>query len=310
MLQFILKASFSRVKLLSLLAAGLSLLLLIFDSEKIAILYFVFHVFTLGIAHGSLDRWMFNLINPSKSISSSVFYLSYIAVMTIIALFWWLSPFWALLFFVTYSAWHFGEVEWIHIFNSKSSFQRIYAFIWGAFLFATMFYFNLEETYALVSKLIKIDIEPINFTEFTGFILLSSWFLYSNLPSIFKWISLKNTLTQLLNIFSLGLIFYRFDLTISFAVFFFYFHSLPSLVFELRSIGNSDIKPSSYTGLIKEMMVLSIAPILLGVLITIFGSKSMIELLIPILVVIGSAISFPHTFIYSMATKRKQIQKS
>jgi len=101
----------------------------------------------------------------------------------------------------------------------------------------------------------------------------------------------------------LTVLFFALDLATSFAVFFFYFHSIPSLTFELKAIDNSNVKPVSYYDVFKEMLVLSIAPIMAIIAITLFFDQSMFNTLLPALVVMGSAISFPHTIIYSKAAQ-------
>jgi len=303
MLQYILKASFKNVKLYSLLAAFASLGVLQLVGESGKPFYFIIHVFTLGIAHGSLDRWLFNLSNPSKSIKKTTFYGSYIIVMTIVAGVWWVSPAVALGIFILYSAWHFGEVEWTHIMFEKKFVQQVYSAAWGLLLFASMFLFNAGETLEVITRITPISMEIPKTTMSLNIAVTVVWLFYSSLPILLGWTLKENFSVQIFNVLVLTVLFFALDLATSFAVFFFYFHSIPSLTFELKAIDNSNVKPVSYYDVFKEMLVLSIAPIMAIIAITLFFDQSMFNTLLPALVVMGSAISFPHTIIYSKAAQ-------
>jgi Brp/Blh family beta-carotene 15,15'-monooxygenase len=303
MLQYILSASFRKVKRYSLLAAFTSLGILQLVGESGKLLYFIIHVFTLGIAHGALDRWLFNLSNPTQSIKKTTFYGSYIVVMAIVAGIWWISPTVALGIFILYSAWHFGEVEWTHIMLKKKFVQQIYSGAWGLLLFASMFLFNAGETLEVITRITPISMEIPKTTMSLNIAVTVVWLLYSSLPILLGWTLKENFLVQIFNVLVLTLLFFALDLATSFAVFFFYFHSIPSLTFELKAIDKGNIKPVSYNDVFKEMLVLSVAPILAIIAITLFFDQSMFNTLLPVLVVMGSAISFPHTIIYSKATQ-------
>ena len=304
MLQYILKASFKNVKLYSLLAVFVSLGVLQLVGESGKLFYFIIHVFTLGIAHGALDRWLFNLSNPSKSIKKITFYGSYIIVMTIVTGLWWISPAVALGIFILYSSWHFGEVEWTHIIPEKKFVQQVYSAAWGLLLFTSMFLFNAGETIEVITRITPITLETPRTTMSLNIALTVVWLFYSSLPILLGWSPKENFPVQIFNVLVLTVLFFALDLATSFAVFFFYFHSIPSLAFELKAIDKSNIKPDSYKDVFKEMLVLSVAPILAIIAITLFFDQSMFNTLLPVLVVMGSAISFPHTIIYSKAAQK------
>lgn len=304
MLQFILRASFRKVKLISLAAACLSLVILYWIGEKGEALFFILHVFTLGIAHGALDRWLFNIVNPSNPIKKLTFYSSYLLIVGLVILVWWFSQSTALILFLIYSAWHFGEVEWNHLFKKVNQIQNGYAFIWGLFLFSSMFYLNSSETVQVVNIFSDLAISSVDFSLQTTSIIIIAWLSYSLIPFILKWTDVKNVIIQMANVLALSLIFYFFNLAISFAVFFFYFHSLPSLSFELKSIDKSDFRPTNYKSILMEMVILSLIPLLGGIGFILLDEKSLIESVLPVLIILGSAISFPHTFIYAWAVRR------
>mgnify|MGYP001053788581 CR=1 FL=1 len=304
MLRYILEASFRKIKLHALVLAIVSLIVLLSIGSSAILPYFFIHVFSLGIAHGALDRWMFNIANPDAQIKKSAFYGSYLIVNACIAILWLVSESLALIFFIIYSAWHFGEVEWAHIFSKRSWLIKVYTTVWGLFLFGSMFLLNAEETIMVVNRTSALDVSIPEITSGYYYSITVSWIFISSLPVLLKWTDKKNFLIQIVNVACLSLIFHVFDLAVSFAVFFFYFHSLPSLAFELKAIDNKVVQPINYKELIQEVLILSAAPVVGAVIFIFLFEKNFIEIGLPLLVVIGSAISFPHTVIYTRVVNK------
>ena len=76
-------------------------------------------MFVIGIPHGALDHLTESLIKSQKI--TLKFIIIYIAMMVPIFLLWYWNPTLALIFFVFYSAWHFGQTE-LNLGNKKSNF--------------------------------------------------------------------------------------------------------------------------------------------------------------------------------------------
>jgi len=63
-------------------------------------------LFTVGIPHGALDAYL-----EKRSDRLSVFVLKYLGIMALALLVWWVAPVIALVAFIAYSAWHFGQTD-------------------------------------------------------------------------------------------------------------------------------------------------------------------------------------------------------
>ncbi|MDP5120205.1 MAG: Brp/Blh family beta-carotene 15,15'-dioxygenase, partial [Spirosomaceae bacterium] len=103
-------------------------------------------VFTIGIAHGSVD----NLLYLKKSKMKPVrFYLIYLILVGIYAATWFIFPLFALTLFLLISAYHFGQSQLTDCFKeSKFSHKLLYA-LWGIALISALINLKQEEVIAM-----------------------------------------------------------------------------------------------------------------------------------------------------------------
>lgn len=102
----------------------------------------------IGIPHGALDHLIGVFPNGSKKITFK-FILAYLSLMLIILLIWIYAPLIALLFFILYSAWHFGQAE-TQNWNISSNFI---SFVWGIILLSSLFLIHFDEFREILSIL-------------------------------------------------------------------------------------------------------------------------------------------------------------
>lgn len=93
-----------------------------------------------GIPHGALDHWI-ELREQYSHFKIITFISKYVIGMCLIGLLWYVSPIVGFLFFLAYSAWHFGETDLID-WGNFSVFRSI---VWGASLLGTMLFGHLDE---------------------------------------------------------------------------------------------------------------------------------------------------------------------
>ncbi len=303
MRQIILQTSTLRVKVLILFSGVLSSTLgyAFADSHLFSLFFFIVHVFTLGVSHGALDRWLYNIANPDRTINTHTFLIAYITVMSLVAILWFLIPSVALILFLIYSAWHFGEAEWKDILTNSHLNSALFT-LWGLFLFAVLFFWNIQEVNYVIGLLDLNQTFILPSSELISWIVSAGWLLLSGFILVKgKVKSLATGVVQLSNVVVLILVFAATNLAISFALFFFYFHSILSFYHELKLVLKAN--PTTLLGFWIEVVVFSLLPCL-GILIAaLWGPKLISQELIFTLVVIGSAISFPHTILFSKALK-------
>ena len=117
----------------------IALLLSFLQVEFVAWGFLALGFLSVGLAHGALDHLTSQKISTTKQLIS--FVLKYLLKGTLFGLVWWVSSDIALILFILYSAWHFGQAdfkEW----NLKQGSQ---SFLWGVILLTVILFFHVEE---------------------------------------------------------------------------------------------------------------------------------------------------------------------
>ena len=137
-----------------------------FNLSNINLLILIIGMLTIGIPHGALDH-LTESLNRDKRITLKFIFL-YLLLMAPIFLLWYWSPIIALLFFLVYSAWHFGNTETIS-WGIRNSFI---GFLWGSILFISIFLSHYSE---FTNILLEMSIRTPNLsfnTQLMGNIIL------------------------------------------------------------------------------------------------------------------------------------------
>ena len=197
-----------------------------------------FMIFSLGIIHGANDLQLIQKKTQKKS--KNFFFatlLIYVGVVVAgIALFY-LLPSFGLLFFVGFSAFHFGEQ---HL-ESKlevelSSFLKVLIYVgYGISLFGLLFTLQWDQVHQVI-YLISGQFVSKQFTEAFFFIGLGL-FVVSGLfsPNLRGWLFFETVLLAFL-----GFFFSRVSLMLGFGVYFMIWHSLPSMQDQLTFLYPKD----------------------------------------------------------------------
>jgi Brp/Blh family beta-carotene 15,15'-monooxygenase len=185
-------------------------------------------IFLFGILHGANDLALYAKIDSkttNKSFKKIVFY--YVLIIIFGILLFYCVPTLALLLFLIFSGYHFGEQHWNYLKKSGSQISTIiFQTIYGLFIFSMLFYFHESEVKLIVSKIIHYSISDINFTGIT--IVLGIALMLSSIDMYRKFITFKNQI--LINIFYLmvyAIIFKTADLICAFAIYFVVWNSIP-----------------------------------------------------------------------------------
>jgi lycopene beta-cyclase len=102
----------------------------------------------VGLPHGALDH--LHLL-PHKKLNHILPYLLlYLALGTTVFALWFVAPYVALLFFLIYSAWHFGQAD-LQIWNRNSVSWR--PFLWGGYSLLFLLATHLSEVLKLLSQM-------------------------------------------------------------------------------------------------------------------------------------------------------------
>tara|TARA_B100000767_G_scaffold246372_1_gene245900 strand:- start:1785 stop:2567 length:783 start_codon:yes stop_codon:yes gene_type:complete len=248
-------------------------------------------ILSFGIIHGANDLLLLkkNLNNNKDSIISLM--IPYLIMVILFGIFFYLIPSFALIFFVLFSSYHFGEQQWTMFSKQKQNNLGIFYFIYGLFLFSFLFWSNN----IFVTEIIY-DITAINLD-----LALYNYLLYFSLIglTILVFLNFKYLLDQLFIqsflMILLSIIFFNTNLIFAFGIYFVFWHSIPSIIEQSEYIyGSSNVK--SFLNYIKSAIIYWIIS-LLGLLIIYYLLKDYQNLLISIFFSFLAAITFPHTIV-------------
>ena len=279
-----------------------SLKLILFSSIFCLILSFIVSEFvhnilifsgilSFGIIHGANDLLL--LKKKLNKTTHSLFSLlvPYLMMILFFGIFFYLFPSFALIFFVLFSSYHFGEQQWTMFVNKKEKKLVSFYFSYGFFLFSLLFWFNSVFVNQIILDITGINIE---FMIFNYFLYFSSGLLIFLGFLNFKYIS-NQIVIQLLLLILLLIIFYNVNLIMAFGIYFVFWHSIPSIIEQSEFIfGSSDLK--SFKNYFKNAVIYWLIS-LFGLLILYYFLKDYQNLLVSIFFSFLAAITFPHTLV-------------
>lgn len=280
---------------LSILASFLGLWITSFLNDKFQIFIGFLLIFSFGILHGANDLVVLRKINDTKrSISFLKLILSYLFVVLFSAFLFVKVPWIALLLFILVSGYHFGEQHWQTTENfSPKWIKSIFQFNYGIFILLLLFVFHEEEVEQIIFSIINIDVRYVSII----FLLKISGFTLSLLFGYFGYKSLKfrdRIIEELIYLLVFTILFKVGSLIWGFALYFIFWHSIPSLQDQIRFLyGNYSF--SNFKLYFKSAFIYWLISLLgIVVLYLIFKNDTIFDALFFSFL---AAITFPHAFV-------------
>ena len=266
----------------------ISCVIISFTTTSLAIDYLaIFGVLTLGILHGANDLSLLQSISFMRTQLQR--FLVYIATVLLFSLILYHFPLTALLFFVLFSCYHFGEQQWTNRFQSKTNSPQFFYFVYGAFLFSILFWSHAEQTQFIIKELSDLHIAPILFQymTYTSVCLCVLYLLlqFSAAKTLIMDVLLQSTLLMLL--------FWTTNLIVSFGTYFIIWHSWPSLQDQTQTLYN---KPNAYFAYLKDAFPYWIISILGLSLFFVYNEQIGLNPL-ALFFAFLAAITFPHVLV-------------
>ena len=276
----------------------------LFWSNNLSGEYFYFACYTLiltfGIIHGANDILI--LLKGKKTNKYSIVNhtFKYFSVVLLICLVFFNLPIISMLFFVLFSAYHFGEQQWTIFENNNSNSLTFFYFVFGSLIFLILFTLNSKE----VSD-IMYDITSFYIPEHVYKISLVTLTIINSVLLIINYKILKPQLFHQFILFIIMLIvFVFFDLLPAFAVYFVFFHSIPSIIEQAEYLFEDSSTKSFKKFIVKGFLYWLVAILFLGILYVIIKDK--IDFSLGIFFSFLAAITFPHVLVIY---KMKQITR-
>ena len=200
-------------------------------------------ILTIGVSHGSLDhikgKKLLKIINIRETY---IFYLTYVALATLVLIIWILAPSISLIIFLIVASFHFGKEDTQFLIDENSSFYQLLFFLKGLLIILAPAFFHFNETITIF-KYLLIDNEffysALEFIEVNKILYIS--IILSTLSYIYLF--LKNFKIQKITIFfdyfSILILNYFLSPLVAFTIYFCFLHSIRhsiSLIYEIDKI--------------------------------------------------------------------------
>jgi Brp/Blh family beta-carotene 15,15'-monooxygenase len=245
---------------------------------------------SFGIIHGANDLLLLKInINNNDSIISLL--IPYLIMVISSGIFFYFTPSLALIFFVLFSSYHFGEHQWTIFIDKKEKKLELFYFIYGLFLFSLLFWLNNTEVGEIIFDITGLNID-LKFYDYllyfsTGGLLLLSFLNFRYLSDQF--------IVQSFLLILLSIIFYNSSLILSFGIYFVFWHSIPSIIEQSQYIYGSNNMTSFLNYFKSSFLYWTIS--IIGLLLMYYFLKDYQNLLISIFFSFLAAITFPHTLV-------------
>lgn len=249
-------------------------------------------IFSIGIIHGANDL---QLIQKKTQKKTKMFFFNtlaiYIGVVLIGIILFFSLPSLGLLFFVGFSAFHFGEqhLEAKIASTFSSPIKTLIYISYGTALFGLLFTLQWVEVhqiiYAISGQFVSKQLTELFFFIGLGVFVLTAAFS----PNLRRWLFF-----ELVLLFFIGLLFSRVSLILGFGLYFVIWHSIPSMRDQFAFLYPKESKPL-------RRYLLSSAPYWLLSLLGLGGVYFFFdwhsEAFLPLFFSFLAAITFPHTIV-------------
>ena len=279
----------------------------IVPSEYEVILGFIL-IFSFGILHGSNDILLIKNM-PEANTKYSFFKVLTVYLLTVLiaVIIFYFIPSLALILFIFFSSFHFGEQHWEgRLPNTNKTIIALYYFFYGLFILMLLFVFNTKQVVEVIASISNYTLNNLIIT-YSFFVVL---FILISLSVIlsFKLKGHKKTLlTELFYILVFTIVFKVSTLIWGFAIYFILWHSIPSLFEQINFIYGGFKKQNILSYVKNAFPYWLISLIGLTIVFMLFKDE---KLLYAIVFSFIAAVTFPHALVINKMFKYKKTQSN
>ncbi|CAM3038518.1 Brp/Blh family beta-carotene 15,15'-dioxygenase [Flavobacterium frigoris] len=264
-------------------------------SKEVQIIVGFSLIFTFGILHGANDLLLIkNMKNSTNKISSKKIFLYYVIVVLFGLLLFYLIPMVALLLFILVSSFHFGDQQGFYLdFKVSKYILIVYPFIYGIVILFLLFFLHSNEVKVIVTEIIRFKVPTLYINE----ILLTSGLIFLSISAYFYWkfeSFRKKLQTELFLLLVFAILFKTSSLIWGFAIYFIIWHSIPSILDQIKFIYGS-FTFSNFIAYCRNAFAYWLAS-LLGILLLYFLFRDK-EIFNALFFSFLAAITFPHVLV-------------
>lgn len=249
-------------------------------------------VISIGIMHGANDLLILSLKKANNTNFKKNLFIYVGIISGCVALFF-LQPFLAILLFILISCFHFGEEHLSDKISINRTFDTTYFVVYGMLIFSMLFYEELFEVNNIMIELSNATFSVLQIQ--TALIFSTSLFIL--MSAFLLWKNKFETTDFIKELFFLGLFYLVFktsSLILSFAIYFIFWHSIPSIIHQIFFISGIVTKKTVLFYVKKALFYWLISVI--GLLILYFLIPQ-INLFSTIIFVILLSVTAPHIWV-------------
>ncbi|BAO77630.1 Brp/Blh family beta-carotene 15,15'-dioxygenase [Winogradskyella sp. PG-2] len=277
-------------------------------SKEVEVLFGFILIFTFGILHGSNDILLIDTVSNEKKTHPFIRVLiTYLLTVFIAVAVFYFFPLIALVLFVVFSAFHFGQQHWEYKeLEISMTVKNIYYFLYGMVVLELLFVYNTTEVIEVVSSITNYELgsKTINWSLIVfGIMLFLIALFIANKSKTFK----SYILIELFYLIVFAIIFNVSSLIWGFTIYFILWHSIPSLYEQVSFIYGNFNKRNllRYCKTAFPYWLISI----IGMLIVYFIFKDE-KLFYAIFFSFIAAVTFPHTLVINKLFSNKKTQSN
>jgi len=219
----------------AIVASFLGLWINSFFSNEFQLIVGFILILSFGILHGANDLALIKNVNPNNKVQN--FYkvlLYYVIIVLIGATLFYIIPWLALTLFIIISGYHFGEQQWNEQLKIEAKWIKfVYEMSYGLIILFLIFTFHATEVQKIILAITTIDVP--NFAFLLILKILLSLFTLLSIFFYFKIERFKNYFfTELFYLFVFSIIFKVSTLIWGFALYFIFWHSIPSMMDQIK----------------------------------------------------------------------------
>ncbi|WP_299219335.1 Brp/Blh family beta-carotene 15,15'-dioxygenase [uncultured Aquimarina sp.] len=270
-----------------------------FKEETENILAYIL-ILSLGILHGTNDIKLIRKESSDKNrgTSKKILYFYLLFIITGILFFYYI-PSMALLIFILFSAFHFGEQHWISRLTKKSIAIKFIYIAYGITILGLLFLNNNLEVSEVINNIAGTYISKDVYVYATIFSFLV--LVIISIRLIANKIIKVNIWEELFYLLLFYIIFQTASLLWAFAIYFIFWHSIPSLADQVYFLYGNYKKENFIKYLKSSFLHWIISIVGLAMLFLIFGNQD--RLFLSIFFTSIAAITFPHVWIMAKLNK-------
>jgi len=191
-------------------------------------------VISIGILHGANDLLILSIRQKVKILDKKNL-ISYLSIVFICFVLFYMQPFLSIGLFILLSSYHFGEEHFSINVSINRWFDLFFYSSYGLFLFSILFIFNLNNVKEIMLELTgtyfsKKEVIIVLITSGVLFLLLNVFIILK------KKINLSNFLKELFYLALIAIVFNTCSLILGFAIYFILWHSIPSILAQIHFI--------------------------------------------------------------------------